>query len=58
MAETDAMVSKKTCMYFDSLNLVVVSKTLLYFFSEMVADTNNYNQLCQLANGEYKHLFI
>ncbi|XP_059646678.1 replication protein A 14 kDa subunit B-like [Cornus florida] len=21
-------------------------------------DTNNYNQLCQLANGEYKHLFI
>uniref|UniRef100_A0A5B7BV58 Putative replication protein A subunit B n=1 Tax=Davidia involucrata TaxID=16924 RepID=A0A5B7BV58_DAVIN len=21
-------------------------------------DTCNYNQLCQLANGEYKHLFI
>ncbi|KAM7526044.1 hypothetical protein LguiA_015946 [Lonicera macranthoides] len=21
-------------------------------------DTHNYNQLCQLANGEYKHLFI
>ncbi|XP_052174609.1 replication protein A 14 kDa subunit B-like [Diospyros lotus] len=21
-------------------------------------DTNNYNQLCILANGEYKHLFI
>ncbi|XP_031247238.1 replication protein A 14 kDa subunit A-like isoform X2 [Pistacia vera] len=23
-----------------------------------IFDTNNYNQLCQLANGEYKHLFI
>ncbi|XP_074291976.1 replication protein A 14 kDa subunit B-like [Silene latifolia] len=21
-------------------------------------DASNYNQLCQLANGEYKHLFI
>lgn len=21
-------------------------------------DTNNYNQLCQLANGEFKHLFL
>ncbi|PON31429.1 Replication factor A protein [Trema orientale] len=21
-------------------------------------DTHNYNQLCQLANGEFKHLFI
>lgn len=21
-------------------------------------DTHNYNQLCQLANGEYKHLFL
>ncbi|KAL4571597.1 hypothetical protein LXL04_018360 [Taraxacum kok-saghyz] len=21
-------------------------------------DTNNYNQLCQLANGEFRHLFI
>ncbi|KAK9075818.1 hypothetical protein SSX86_004147 [Deinandra increscens subsp. villosa] len=21
-------------------------------------DTNNFNQLCQLANGDYRHLFI
>jgi hypothetical protein len=24
----------------------------------MLADTYNYNQLCQLANGEYQHLFL
>ncbi|KAK2655244.1 hypothetical protein Ddye_008296 [Dipteronia dyeriana] len=24
----------------------------------VVKDTQNYNQFCQLANGEFKHLFI